>query len=62
MRSQKCTRLNFDWFDGTYFYDFGRFLPVLVNFDRFWGPFFPFGSHFQLADTVYSRREPDPDV
>jgi hypothetical protein len=45
---------------GATFSDFGRFLPVLVNFGQFLGPIFPFFSFFALSDTVYSRREPDP--
>jgi hypothetical protein len=49
-------------FDGGLFSDLGPFLPFFVNFDHFLTPIFPFFAFFRLADTVYSRREPDPDV
>jgi hypothetical protein len=47
-------------FYGSTFSDFGRFLPVWVNFGSFLEPIFPFFSFFAFSDTVYSRREPDP--
>jgi hypothetical protein len=49
-------------FDGGLFSDLGPFLTRFGQNDHFSRSIFPFFSFFRLSDTVYSRREPDPDV
>jgi hypothetical protein len=49
-------------FHGAVFSTFGPIFTHLVNFVDFWTPFFSFLPFFQFRNTVYSRREPDPDV
>jgi hypothetical protein len=42
------------------FSGFGSFLADFAQNDDFLGSIFPFFTIFEVPNTVYSRREPDP--